>query len=226
MGKFVPLFYLNLFGYSFGVTYNLIMQWIVIAIITIAVIVLTRNFKKIPGRRQMIVEIFVNTVNNLVKENMGEEFMSYVPYIGTLFIYILLMNMTGLFGFRPPTQDFNVGLGLAIISFIVIQYTAISRHGLASYFGGYFRPYAALLPLTIIERFMLPVSLSLRLFGNITAAVVIMDLVYSGLGSFTWFTMLLVPVPLHFFYDIFEAGIQMIIFVMLTMINIKVISEH
>jgi F-type H+-transporting ATPase subunit a len=226
VGKFDPLFYLNLFGYNLGVTYNLLMQWIIIAIITIGVIILTRNLKKVPDRRQVVVEIFVNTINNLVKDNMGEEFTSYVPYIGTLCIYILFMNITGLFGFRPPTQDFNVGLGLALISFAVIQYTAIKKNGLGNYFGGYFRPYAALVPLNLIDRVMLPVSLSLRLFGNITAAVVVMDLVYTGLGHLSWFALLLIPVPVHFFFDLFDAGIQMIIFVMLTLINIKVISEH
>ena len=73
---------------------------------------------------------------------------------------------------------------------------------------------------------MLPVSLSLRLFGNITAAVLIMDLVYSALASISWFALLVVPIPLHIYFDVFDGTIQMVIFVMLTMINIKVIAEH
>lgn len=226
VGKFVPLFYLNLFGYKLGVTYNLLMQWIVIVIISIVVILLTRNLNKVPDRRQVVLEIFVNVINNLVKENMGKQFLSYVPYIGTLFIYILCMNMIGLFGFEPPTQDFNVGLGLALISFGVIQFTAIKKNGIGNYFGGYFRPYPALLPLNLIDRIMLPVSLSIRLFGNITAAVVVMGLVSTGLGNLSWFALLVIPVPVHFFFDVFDAGIQMIIFVMLTIVNIKVISEE
>jgi len=226
VNKFVPIFNLNLFGYNFGVTYNLLMQWIIMIIITIGVIVLTRNLNKVPNRRQVALEIIVNTINNLVKDNMGKEFVSYVPYIGTLCIYILLMNITGLFGFNPPTQDYNVGLGLALISFFVIQFTAIKRNSIGSYLGGYFKPYAALVPLNLIDRFMIPVSLSLRLFGNMTAAVVVTDLVYTGLGHLSWFAMLVVPIPVHFFFDVFDAGIQMVVFVMLTMINIKIISEH
>lgn len=226
MNKFVPIFNLNLFGYNFGVTYNLLMQWIIMIIITIGVIVLTRNLNKVPNRRQVVVELIVNTINNLVKDNMGKEFVSYVPYIGTLCIYILLMNITGLFGLRPPTQDFNVGLGLALISFFVIQFTAIKKNGIGSYFGGYFKPYVALVPLNLIDRVMIPVSLSLRLFGNMTAAVVVTDLVYTGLGHLSWFAMLGLPIPVHFFFDVFDAGIQMVVFVMLTMINIKIISEH
>lgn len=78
-----------------------------------------------------------------------------------------------------------------------------------------------MLPLNIIERIMLPVSLSLRLFGNMTAAYIIMELIYSSLGSLNPFAQLVIPVPLHIYFDVFDGTIQMIIFIMLTMINIK-----
>ena len=73
---------------------------------------------------------------------------------------------------------------------------------------------------------MLPVSLSLRLFGNMTAAVIIMDLAYSSLNKLSWIAQVAIPIPLHVYFDLFDGTIQMVIFVMLTMINIKIISEE
>lgn len=226
METFQPLFTINMFGYPFGVTSSLLIQWIIILILTVLSIILTKNLKKIPGKRQTVLEIFVETVNNLVKENMGEEYVSFVPYIGSLMIFLLLMNLTGLIGLKPPTVDFSVVLGIALITFVVVQATAIKKVGLVHYIIGYVKPFGFMLPLNIIERVMLPVSLTLRMFGNMTAAVVIMDLIYGALGKGSWFAQLGIPVPLHMYFDVFDGTIQMVIFVMLTMINIKVISEH
>ncbi|MGO5075647.1 F0F1 ATP synthase subunit A [Clostridium sporogenes] len=226
MEKFSPLFYINLFGYKFGITSSLVIQWIIIAIVALLSIILTRNLNKVPDKRQTVMEMMLDLVRNLVNENMGEEFKSFIPFIGTLMIYLLLMNLVGLLGLKPPTLDYSVVLGMALISFVVIQGYAIRKSGVKNYFLGYGKPYLFLLPLNLIERVMLPVSLSLRLFGNITAAVLIMDLVYSALASISWFAQLVVPIPLHIYFDVFDGTIQMVIFVMLTMINIKVIAEH
>ncbi|OAA86708.1 MULTISPECIES: F0F1 ATP synthase subunit A [Clostridium] len=226
MEKFVPLFYLNLFGYKFGVTSSLLIQWVIIVILTILAIVFTRDLKKIPNKKQNVVEILVETFNKLVKENMGEGYAAYVPYIGTLAMFLLLMNLAGLVGLKPPTLDLSVVAGLALITFVLVQANGIIKIGLGHYFSAYFQPYAAMLPLNLIERFMLPVSLTLRLFGNMTAAVVIMDMVYNALGNIAWVAQLGIPVPLHAYFDVFDGTIQMVIFMMLTMINIKITAEH
>ena len=222
----MPLFYLNLFGYKFGVTSSLFIQWVIIGILTILAIVFTRNLKKIPNKKQNVVEILVETFNKLVKENMGEGYAAYVPYIGTLAMFLLLMNLAGLVGLKPPTLDLSVVAGLALITFVLVQANSIIKIGLGHYFLGYFQPYAGMLPLNLIERFMLPVSLTLRLFGNMTAAIVIMDMVYNALGNIAWVAQLGIPVPLHAYFDVFDGTIQMVIFIMLTMINIRITAEH
>jgi F-type H+-transporting ATPase subunit a len=224
--KILPLFYINLFGYKFGITSTLITQWVIIVIISLMSIILTRNLKKVPDKKQTIMEIMLNSVRGLVNENMGPEFKKFVPYVGTLMIYLLLMNLMGLLGLKPPTLDLSLVAGIAVISFIVIQGYAIKKSGATHYLAGYGKPYLFLLPLNILERIMLPVSLSLRLFGNMTAAVLIMDLVYSALSRVSSFAQLVIPIPFHIYFDLFDGTIQMFIFVMLTMINIKVISEH
>ena len=226
MEEYAPLFEFHLFGLALEFTVNIVIQWVIIAIVTMLAIYLTNNLKKVPGKKQSAVEAVVVTINNLVKENMGEQYKKFVPFVGTLMIYMLFMNLTGLFGIEPPTKSYGVALGLGLVTFIVIQGYTIKKIGILHYFGGYAKPFGFLTPLNLVERVMLPVSLSLRLFGNMTAASVIMGLVYKALRGLNWFAQLGIPVPLHFYFDIFDGTIQMIIFTMLTMINIKIISEH
>ena len=226
MEKFEALFYLNLFGYKFDVTSSILFQWILIVIITIIAIISTRNLKKVPDKKQSVVEIVVETFNSLVRENMGEGYSAFVPYIGTLAIFLLSMNLLGLVGLKPPTLDFSVVAGLALISFVVVQVNAVKKIGVGHYFGGYFKPFAALLPLNLVERFMLPISLTLRLFGNMTAAYVVMEMIYGALGHFGMVAQIGIPAVCSAYFDVFDGTIQMVIFMMLTMVNIKIIADH
>ena len=210
-----------LFGQKIDIT-SIIVQWGIILIIAIVAFILTRNLKKIPNKKQSTVELFVVLIQNLVESNMGKNSKKFVPYIGTLVLFLLISNLTNLIGIKPPTEDYSVALGLAAISFFVIQANAIKSHGLLGYFGGYGKPYLFLLPINIMERIVLPISLSLRLFGNMTAGGVMIAMVYGALGKFA----IGIPVPVHFYFDLFDGTLQMVIFVMLTMINIKIIAEH
>lgn len=222
MEEMKELFQIPLFGYRIGITSSILIQWIVIIVLGLISYSLTKNLKKVPDKKQGAVEIFVSFINNLVKDNMGEDAMGFVPYVGTLVIFLLILNLIGLIGFKAPTEDYSVTLGFAAVSFFVIQANAIKKHGLISYFTGYAKPLGFLLPINIMERIMTPVSLSLRLFGNMTAGAVILGIVYGGLGKFS----IGIPVPLHMYFDVFDGSIQTAIFVILTMINIKIISEH
>jgi len=222
VGEVKILFEIPLFGYNIGITESIVIQWFIMIFLIVFSILLTRNLKKEPDKKQTVLEMFVNTVNKVVRENMGESYLGFVPFIGTLVLFILLMNIFGLFGLEPPTREYPITIGLASITFVIIQVYAIKKHGLLGYFAGYTKPIVPLLPINIMERIMLPVSLSLRLYGNILAGAVIMELVYESLGKFA----LAIPVPLHFYFDLFDGTIQMVIFVMLTMVNIKLIAEH
>ncbi|MFT5874248.1 MAG: F-type H+-transporting ATPase subunit a [Clostridium sp.] len=226
MGNVDLFFNIKFFGYNIGIAQSILVQWVIIVLVSILCFFFTRNLKIIPNKKQNIAEIVMESINKLVRDNMGEEYMGFVPFIGTIAIFLVFMNLTGLIGVKPPTADYSVSLSLSLITFFVVQWFAIKKIGLGNYFSGYAKPYAFILPINLIERVMLPVSLSLRLFGNMTAAVVIMELTYSGLGSLNQFAQLVVPIPVHLYFDLFDGIIQMIIFVMLTMVNIKVIAEH
>jgi len=214
MESYNPLFEFNLFGHSLEFPVNIAIQWVVIALVTILVIYLTKDLKKIPDKKQSIAETIVVTINNLVKDTMGEKFMSLVPYIGTVI------------GFDPPTKNYGVALGMALISFLVIQGYTIKKAGLLHYIVGYTKPVSFITPLNVVERAIVPLSLSLRLFGNMAAATVIMGLMYTELRSFGWGFQIGLPILGHLYFDLFDGALQMVIFTMLTMINIKIISEH
>lgn len=229
-------FSFKLLGLPFDITSSILVQWAIILLVLIACIYLTRNIELVPkNKKQSVVELLVVTINNLVKENMGEDAIAFVPYIGTVGIFLLLMNLSGLFGIEPPTTDYSIALSMALISFIVVQSYAIKKAGAGHYLSGYLQPYPFMLPLNIIERVMLPVSLSLRLFGNMFAASVLVKLIYQALYSLPGIPlfggkiplfMAAIPVPVHIYFDIFDGVIQMVVFTMLTMINIKIVSEH
>lgn len=226
MGEQHYLFNIPIAGHNYGFSVNIIIQWIIIIIVAIICMLLSRNLKKIPDRRQSIAELLVDNLNKLVSQTVGEHFMDLAPYTGALIIFLLVMNLTGLIGIKPPTTDYSVALGMGLTTFLVMQGYVIKKVGLLHYFLGYGKPIFFLAPMNILERVLIPVSLSLRLFGNITAATVIMELVYNALGKLNWFAQLGFPIPLHMYFDIFDGTVQMIVFMMLSIINLKVIAEH
>lgn len=208
------------------ITESIIVQWIIMIVLILLAYISTKDLKKIPSKSQVIVEEVFNFLKKTVIDNMGKDAGNYTSFIGTLSIYLLTMNLIGLFAIKPPTSDYNVALGLAIISFIVIQANAIKKIGVKKYFKGYTEPVAVILPINIVERLVFPVSLSLRLFGNIFAATLIMEIIYEGIIKLFFPAAIGIPIPFHLYFDIFDGGIQTVIFVLLTMVNIKIVEEH
>ena len=226
MSESVPIFSFSIGSFPVNITQEVIIQWVVIAILGILAFLLTRNLSRIPGKRQVVLEMIYNYVSGLVENNMGETFISYIPYVGTLVVYLLVLNFTGLIGISPVTQNLNVTAGLALISFLVINGTAIKRNGPGGYARGLVKPFALMLPLNVLERFTLPVSLALRLFGNMLAATVLIDKIYEALGSLNWFAQIGAPIIVHGYFVLFDGTIQMLVFTMLTINYIKLVADE
>lgn len=221
-----PIWSFGLGPFTIDIAPEVVIQWGIMLLITGLAIWSTKGMKVRPGKKQTVIETLYTTVKDAIVSNMGENFTDMIPFIGSLFIFLLLMNFIGLIGLPVPTKNFSVTVGLALITFFMVQYYSISRYGLKSYFKGYTYPLALITPINILERVMLPVSLALRLFGNILAATFLVELCYEALGSIGFIAKLGIPIPLHAYFDIFDGGIQTIIFIMLTMINIKITAEH
>ena len=212
----------HLIGYQFMgetvyiTTSHVCMLLIILAIMIFAVIARRKIMKadEIPTGLQNIVEFVVETLQGVVSSSMGEQAKKYVNYIGTLFIFILLCNISGLFGLRPPTADFGTTFCLALITFIMIQYNNFKCNKLGA-ITGLFQPIWFLFPINLIGEIATPVSMSLRLFGNVMAGTVMMALFY---GLLPIFVKIGIPAALHVYFDLFSGAIQAYVFAMLTMV--------
>lgn len=202
-------------------------QWGIMILITIVILLLTRNLSVVPKKKsQSIIEIFVEGISNWVKNTMGDQYTGFAAYIGSLVLFLFFMNVTDLIGLTPPTANYSVALVLSLTTFFMVQINSIIKNGGLGYLKGYASPSAALLPINILERIMLPVTLSFRLFGNITVATVIIELLLKALGNFTWFAQFAIPVPFMAYFDLFDGLLQTFIFTILTMIYIKMTAEE
>jgi F-type H+-transporting ATPase subunit a len=199
--------------------------WFIMAFLLIFSIVATRNMKKEPKGLQLFTETLVKTINNLTTQNMGIKNAAWAPYVGTLFLLIGISNIIGLLGLRPPTADLNTTMSLSITTFVLTQFFGMKSKGPLKYGKGFLEPIPFLLPLNIIGELANPVSLGFRLFGNITAGVVIMSLVYGALGSILGLAVPIfqvgIPAVLHIYFDLFSGVLQSFIFTMLTMVFVS-----
>lgn len=216
----------TIYGYLFGLplTETLVNTWVVMGILIIVSLLLTRNLKVIPGKAQVIAETIVGGIDNLTESTMGKDKMKFAPYMLALFMFLGLANLAGLIGARPPTADLNVTIALALMTFFMTQGFGLAAKGLGGYLKGYIEPLPLLLPINIIGELANPVSLSFRLFGNMLGGVIIMSLLYSALTGFI-FIALAIPIPLHFYFDIFSGLLQSFIFVMLSMVFISMAMD-
>ena len=205
---------------------DIIIQWVVIAILGITAYLLTKDLGRKPNKKQVVLESIYKYVEGLVSDNMGNSYVSYIPYVGTLVVYLLCLNLMGVIGIDPPTSNLSVAAGLGISTFLVVNATAIVKNGLWGYTKAFGQPYAFMLPINIMERVVLPVSLTLRLFGNMYAAALLVGMIYNALSKISIFAQIGLPIIAHAYFDLFDGTIQMLVFTMLTIINIKMTAEH
>lgn len=213
---------------GFRLTETLTTMWILTVLIMLVVLFVTRNFEKIPKGIQNGVEIFVDMIYNLTASTMGEDKIRFAPYIGTLLIFIAVMNLSGMFAVRPPTADLNTTLSLALMTFFMIHFYGIKSKGIGGYIKGFTEPMALITPINIIGEIATPISLSFRLFGNLVGGMIIMSLIYSGLANISLslgisipILQFGIPIVLHGYFDLFSGLLQTFIFAMLTMIFVS-----
>ncbi len=204
--------------YGVEITETVVTTWVIMLFLVILAIVGTRNLEKIPSGLQNFMELMYVGIEWLVDSTMGEKNRGFLPYMGTLTLYLLIANLTGLVMVRPPTADLNVPVGLTIITFILVHTSGMKSKGVGGYMRGFAEPLPLLLPLNIISELSQPVSLAFRLFGNMIGAFIIMYLIYQ-------FAPILIPIVPHMYFDIFAGVIQTFIFVMLTMTYISLAME-
>ena len=206
----------EMFGMTWNLTESVIVQWIVMLIILAICLILGTGLKVVPTtRRQALAETLVNFVNDMVDGSMGTKYRAYRSYIGILIVYVVLCNLISLVGLRAPTADVSVTGTLAIITFFMTQYNRAKTGGVKGYFKAFLDPLPFMLPSNIIGEISNPVSMALRLFGNMVAGMVIGGLIYFALGNVM--PPVVIPAVASLYFDIFSGVIQAYIFTMLTM---------
>jgi F-type H+-transporting ATPase subunit a len=208
--------------------------WLVILILCATVIIMRSRLKlRNPGRFQLFIEFCVVALQGFVRNIVGDrEARSLAPVIGTFFIYIFALNLFGLIpGFMAPTANTNTTIALALFAFVYVQYVSISRVGLVNYIKHFLgEPLwlaPLMLPLHLIGELARPVSLSIRLFGNIFGEDLVI-LVLITVGATVLKSMFWVPIqfPMMLF-AIFTGFVQALVFSMLVAIYITVgITTH
>lgn len=207
-------FTIPVFG-GIEVAESVVITWVIMAFMLILAICMTRNLKvQNPGKRQVILETAVCGLQNMVKGIIGEEGAGYVPDLVTVIVYIGISNIIGLFGMKPPTKDLNVTGALAIMSIILIEYSGIHAKGVKRWAKSFAEPVAVVAPLNVLEIFIRPLSLCMRLFGNVLGAFVVMELLKIIMPA-------ILPIPFSLYFDIFDGLIQAYVFVFLTSLFIK-----
>ena len=218
------IFSVNFFGHKVWITTSHACILIIMAIMVIFAVIANRKLKKakeVPDGFQNIIELIVEMLDKMVESTMGKWAPKFVNYISTIFIFILMSNISGLFGLRPPTADYGTTLALAIITFFMIWINKFRHQKLKTIWSDMCSPLPPWLPIwlpiNLVSELAVPVSLSLRLFANVLSGTVIMALVYGLLRviALAW------PAALHVYFDLFSGAIQTYVFCMLTMTYIS-----
>ena len=187
------LFKYRLFGQEFWITtthVSILVVMLVLFVFALAANRTMRHAQEVPGFFQNIVEMIVEMLDGMVESSMGSHAKKYRNYIGSIFIFIFVSNISGLFGLRPPTADYGVTLPLGIITFCIIQYNNVKYNKFGA-FTDLFKPIPILFPINLM-----------------------MSLIYSLLSKIAvgW------PGFLHIYFDLFSGAIQTYVFCMLTMV--------
>lgn len=226
--KLGPQILISIGDGSIYLTQSTVYAMILAAILAILGIWLGSGLEKIPKGKQLVAEFIVEKIYGFSEENLGKEAGErYAPFLGTMLIWLFFANSLGIFGLRPITADIDVTAGLAVVSFLVIQIGAIKKIGSRARLKRMCQPYAFMFPMSVISAVVLPVTLALRLFGNIFGGMIVVDMWLDFMGSLSEkmcdvpFLRCITGIPLNLFFDIFEPAIQAYIFTLLTAINLN-----
>lgn len=194
---------------------TLLFTWIAMAVLVIFSWLMTRKMSSDTdiSRGQNLLEVLVESLRNQIRDVSGQETGSYLPFIGTLFLFIAVSNLLAIVpGYYPPTGSISTTAALATCVFIAVPVYGISKTGLSAYLRQYLQPSVFMLPFNIIGELSRTLALAVRLYGNMMSGTVIGAIL---LG----FVPLFVPIVMQLF-GLLTGMIQAYIFAILAMVYI------
>ncbi len=219
---------------DFPVTEAQINSLLVMVILLFFCLFMTHGMtEKIVLKRQHFAELIVEKVDALVRDNMGEYFGGFSPFVIAILALSAFSSLLTLFGLFPPTSDINIVGGWAILVFVLITYYKM-KCGPVNYLKSFTQPVALLTPINLISEIATPVSMAFRHYGNVLSGTVISVLLGTALAGLSskvlgWLPGFLgdiplfqvgIPAVLSIYFDVFSGCLQAFIFAMLTMMYV------
>ncbi len=213
-----PFLFLHKIPLPAHVTY----MWLIMLLLAVLSFLATRNLSIYPGKLQHVFEVVLGGVKNLMLDAMGPTGLKFFPLIATIAIFVLTANLLGLIpGFESPTSNLNTTVSMALVVFVLTHIVGIWIHGfkyVKQFMGPVWWMTPIMLPIELVSHLARPISLSVRLFGNIMGEDLVLAIVLL-------LVPFLVPLPI-FILMIFTSIIQTLVFVMLSMIYIQLAMEE
>ncbi len=232
-------------GHKITVDETTVVQWVMIVVMTVLALLLTRNLK-VEGaisRRQAILELIYEKGEGFFKNLMGPKTYDFIPWLMSMTLFIGVANMIGIFAptifgalhfqnetlntvaeaigaLKPPTKSMQVTAAMAVTSIVIVEYANIRDKGFFGRVKAFAKPLWVIAPINLLELITKPLSLCMRLFGNVLAAFTIMELI----KIVTRNTVL--PVVFSLYFDLFDGGLQAYIFVFLTALYLNEATEE
>lgn len=210
-------------GYSISST--VLVAWIVIAALAVAAAIIRifviPRFSETPKGIQNVLELMVGEVSKFTRDRFGHENERLAAYFFALAALFIGSAVVELFGIRPPDTDLTMTLSYAMITFVMINYYGIRKRGLRGRLKSFTQPNAIVTPFKVLSDFAIPISLACRLFGNMLGGMVVVDLIYLALGSFS----VGIPAVLGLYFNAFHPLIQFFIFINLSLTFIGEAAE-
>ncbi|MBQ9517005.1 MAG: F0F1 ATP synthase subunit A [Eubacterium sp.] len=232
-------------GHTISVDETTVVSWIVIVVMTILALILTRNLK-VEGeisRRQAILELIYEKGEDFFKNLMTPKTYDFIPWLMSMTLFIGIANMIGIFAptffglfhfqnetaqgiidaicaLKPPTKSMQVTAAMAITSIVIVEYANIRDKGIFGRIKAYTKPIWIITPINVLELITKPLSLCMRLFGNVLAAFTIMELIKIVTHN------TVIPIVFSLYFDLFDGGLQAYIFVFLTSLYLAEATEE
>lgn len=214
------------------ITDAVITMWIITAVIVLLIVLASRDIKKIPMGLQKAAEALIDFVNNLTKDQIGHHYKPFAPVICTFLLFIAMSNMVAIFNIipsgqalsrifsspslesfeyslHPPTKNFNVTLCLAVVTIILVTAAEFRYKGVKGWIKSFYTPSPISGFVKILDYAVRPMSLCLRLFGNVLGGYIAMTLLYGAIP-------LVLPAFVSMYFDLFDGVLQAYVFIFLT----------
>ena len=222
---FQEIFSFSLFGYKIAVTETVVVSWVAMAVLILGSMLMVRRLKWVPSGPQALLETMIDALNKFSKDQFGERSRYIGHYIATLFLFLLVANLlpvlspVAIFGrepgfiIKPPGRDINLTAALALVSIVLVIVCGIRARGFKSWLKHFAYPVPLMIPFTILEYGIRPLSLSLRLFGNVLGGFILMHLIAGVIP-------IGIPVVCSLYFDFFDSLIQAAVFSFLSTLYI------